>query len=526
MILELAAAAGICAASQTPVLPAPRVIVRSGTPALGYPGPFDFEYIHRPSINARGDVMFGADIENNTSAVWLSTAQGLQTVVYGFQPAPGLPGVSFNNPCIGCSNEFPMLSDTGLIVMDMSLLGPGVNNQNNSAIYSGTPDQLELIIREGDTPPGYDPPVSFWGPGVVAAINDAGVTAFSASTSAPGIDYASVWMGTPGALEVAVKGGTQAPGLDAGFLFAGFSVASLNNDGTLAFKAGAYNGNTPHSGVWAGQAGNLSLVAEADTLAPGTPYTFNGNYNDGFNDVRLNNTGQVAFTGYLDGPDGNENGIWAGTPGDIHLVAYEGGTAIGPNGPDTVLGVSRAALADNGNIAFLGYFDNPNTAPSDVVVYRTTPGADLEMIAATGAEVPGLNGALLKGFDQPLINALGQVGFLATLMGDGVTAQNDEALFLTGPDGTPFLLAREGDAFEVEPGVFETIVGFGDLVGSTSQDIGRTGISDNGELVTTLLYPGGVAAVAFTIPAPGAGLVLLLGAGAAARRTRPASRTA
>lgn len=74
---------------------------------------------------------------------------------------------------------------------------------------------------------------------------------------------------------------------------------------------------------------------------------------------------------------------------------------------------------------------------------------NLAVVALTGSEAPGANGANFGGmhpfvFDDLQFNDQGQTGFTAMVLGAGVTPDNNSGLWL-GPPGQLQIIAREGD---------------------------------------------------------------------------------
>lgn len=69
----------------------------------------------------------------------------------------------------------------------------------------------------------------------------------------------------------------------------------------------------------------------------------------------------------------------------------------------------------------------------------------MRAVAMTGDAAPGAPGAHFVGFGYPVINASGDVSFLATLGGPGVDQSNDSGIWMQR-NGNVSLIAREGDA--------------------------------------------------------------------------------
>jgi len=88
-----------------------------------------------------------------------------------------------------------------------------------------------------------------------------------------------------------------------------------------------------------------------------------------------------------------------------------------------------------------------------------------EILAATGADVPGLPGATyVSTFDNPVLDTDGNLLFRARFIGPGVTSFNDRALFLADPAGNVSLLVQGSDPAPGLPGLV--------LASTSSQGIG------------------------------------------------------
>jgi hypothetical protein len=132
-----------------------------------------------------------------------------------------------------------------------------------------------------------------------------------------------------------------APDTEAGTVFFTFDNPVLGGTGDVAFRAVVQlPGVSQTEGLWQGNANGLGLVARQGDQAPdtdpgvtfrgiggGTPPTFSA----------LNAAGEIAFPAILATDGGvdifDDEGIWAGAPGNVHLVAREGDAAPG-TGPD------------------------------------------------------------------------------------------------------------------------------------------------------------------------------------------------
>jgi hypothetical protein len=85
-------------------------------------------------------------------------------------------------------------------------------------------------------------------------------------------------------------------------------------------------------------------------------------------------------------------------------------------------------------------------------IWRETSG-NLALVARNGSQAPGAAlGVNLNEFFAPILNDAGQIAFLASLVGAGVTSANDKGIFATDSSGNLQLIARTGTPIEVASG--------------------------------------------------------------------------
>jgi hypothetical protein len=111
-------------------------------------------------------------------------------------------------------------------------------------------------------------------------------------------------------------------------------------------------------GIWSNAFGSLSLVARLGDAMPGGP---EGSYLEDFDGAKMNELGQTAFVGFLDGAtvDRSKNtGVWAqDSNGILHLIARAGEVLeVGPGDFRQVKVVGLGGINDLGQIAVLARF--------------------------------------------------------------------------------------------------------------------------------------------------------------------------
>jgi hypothetical protein len=250
----------------------------------------------------------------------------------------------------------------------------------STGVFGGAPGSLRLAARTGTPAPGAggDTFQQF----TVPTINAAGAVALTATlTQTQG---EGIWLGPPGALQAAVRTGAPAPGTTgsfSGFFFPGSGeYTPLNDRNEVAFVARESDGQSGASGIWAGPAGSLELVALSGRPAPGAGGSFAG---FGVSPPAINNRGQVAFhaSTQLGIP-----GIWAASPGALGLVALAGQSApLGAGSPGAHFSqFGSLILNDAGEIAFHALLEADDGSFSGWSYWVNDPSGGLRLIAREG----------------------------------------------------------------------------------------------------------------------------------------------
>jgi hypothetical protein len=211
---------------------------------------------------------------SNARGGWVQGPNGLQLIYRGGDQAPGTPsGVlyagSYSNGWIGF-----VLNGVGQTAYSTSLTGPGIDSTNAQAVWAGAPGSMALVARAGEHAPGTASGVSFARLSFDVrslSLNDAGQVAFQAGLTGAGVNLnndTGIWAGTPGNLSLVVREGDQVPGMASGvqFLDFVFKSAHLNNAGKMVFSADFYGPGASGEGIWSNASGSLALVARTGDL--------------------------------------------------------------------------------------------------------------------------------------------------------------------------------------------------------------------------------------------------------------------
>ncbi len=246
-------------------------------------------------------------------------------------------------------------------------------------------------------------------------------------------------------------------------VFDGFDHSPfINTNGQIAFAANMRTGPSEapvyKRAYFAGAPGAPTLVAIDGGPAPDTGggafwFEFQWDEIDSYNAL-----GQVTFRGYWTGGIGGDNdkrGLWAGTPGNLRLVARVQGDAPDLPSGTKFLGVSKGAvLNDAGQIAFTASVEDPGATEGYSVVYLGPVDAPkVAVLGGTavrgGAPAPGAGPGVKFGMVEDVsLSSSGQIAIRSSLVLPPLEAAFhstyglQRALF-AGPPEALELVARE-----------------------------------------------------------------------------------
>lgn len=416
--LMLCGAAGPAAAIQT-------LVARTGDAAPGLTGVTYTNNFFYGQVNNAGQVAYFAWLNEggaSTSSLWRDST----LVAKGGTAAPGLTGVNYGVV------DTPQLNESGQVTYYSSLTGTDVTGSNNTAIWrSGA-----LVAREGNAS-GLGTGVNLGAVGYYPRINDAGQVSFQSYLVGTGTGTSNdtaLWIGT----SAVVREGDAAPGLT-GVTFGDLqSVPLLSAGGTPVFSAfltGTGVTSANDASLWRDDV----LIAREGNAAPGLTGVNYGNVSS----FRVNASGQVAYMSSLSGTGvttDNDSALWR----DGTLVMREGNATSIASSVNYGLLLSTPEINDAGQVGFYTRLTGAGvTSANNEAVWRSGT-----LIAREGDAAPHLPGLTLSDMGSyiSVINAGGQMTFMAYLVGAGVDSTNNLALWI-GDGGTDsILVVRKGDA--------------------------------------------------------------------------------
>jgi hypothetical protein len=348
------------------------LVVRDGNPVPGMPDGFRFLGLIDSFMDSAGNLAIFASAGQGmigpngpyTFGVWGGNPHSLAVVAHEGAEAPGMAGgITFD------SFYFDPLrfSSGGHVGLQADVTGPGVEGYNRSVIWSGTLDALQFLARTGMDAPGTESGTTFGSFGR-HTINANGKTTFDAYLGGPGVTAINRWglySDISGSLELVARTGEQAPGTPDGVYFAEDFEAATNAAGHILFwnsLAGPGVVDTSDyinaGGIWSNASGAFSLVTRLGDHMPGTP---SGVFLGEFDGATMNELGQAAFTGWLDGPgiDRSRNsGVWAqNRRGVLRLIGRAGDwLEVAPGDTRQIEDIFLTAINDRGQLAIWAGF--------------------------------------------------------------------------------------------------------------------------------------------------------------------------
>ena len=393
------------------------------------------------TLNDAGQVAFFALLTatsglNDDSGIFLGSGGTVTQIARRGQTVPGGNGTySVFAP--------PAINEAGQVAFFVLLTGSTGGATDNEGIFLGSGGTVTQIAREGQTVPGGNG--TYGNMTTDPAFNDAGQVAFVSTltgTSGGNTDNDGLFRGEGGTVTQIARKGQTVPGGNGSYL--DFFRHSLNDAGQVVFIApltGTSGGTTDNQGIFRGSGGTVTQIARKGQTVPGG----NGTYSSFLTSSVLNDAGQVAFLAPLTGTSGgsaDNSGLFLGSGGTVAQIAREGQTVPGGNG--TYLIFEDLVLNDAGQVAFSAVLTGTSGGNTDNEGIFRGSGGTVTQIARKGQTVPGGNGTYSSFINSTALNDAGLVAFNAFLTGTSGGSADNEAIYLS--DGIDTVqAARRGD---------------------------------------------------------------------------------
>jgi len=359
------------------------LVVREGDPVPGAPGlAFSEPLLHR--FTPAGESLFFASLRGagvttaDDEALWSHLAGVVEQRAREGDPAPGTPqGVVFGEGLIGSRpGAFPFadFNASGRLLLRGDLLGPGVDEHSDEALFIEREGGLELLLREGDPAPGAGSGVTFGGNSVALnldfpLLNDLGQTAFQVRLGGSIPTTSALFSDHLGALDLVAIPGAPAPGTGGSFTILGGQA--LSDAGRIAFTASLESGPFPPFGVFWDQSGTLlPLVLPGDPI-PDRP---GGTLIGVSSIVGLTASGHLVLTAALDLPTGPVHALVAAiSDGALQtLVATDDTLDVEGATPRTVFLIFPGGVSEEGILSLRLNFTDGSSGLFTVPLRGTT----------------------------------------------------------------------------------------------------------------------------------------------------------
>jgi hypothetical protein len=440
-----------------------------------------------PVVNANGQVAFNASLTGGTSTSGIFTGTPGSVQAVALQGTAAPNGEPFGSLYTSATTELVTLNSSGQLAFNAPLTG----GTPTSGVFTGTSAaSLQAVALQGSAAPAGGNYSAFLSQGTNTAysplINNAGQLAFQSSLTG-GTAASGIFTGTSSAtLQTVALVGGAAPTPPGGTYATVVTVPTLNNAGQVAFVSIV----SGEQGIFAGAPGSVQTVMFQGTTAPGTGGALYGTPTTSYS---YNNAGQVGFITTLTGGT-STNGVFAGAPGSVQPVALQGTTAPGTGG-GTYGGLSSVTINGKGQAAFTAASLSGGTATSGL--FFGAPGSVQPVALAGGTAPDGETYASFASTELP--NNAGQVAFIANLSGADVVAGTNSIALFAGAPGSLQEIVRQGEVINVDApgtGVDDlTVSSINLLVGSGGQDGKGSDFSDTGDLAYRLTFTDGSSGV-------------------------------
>ncbi len=496
-LAPLAAAAFSMQAGAAPTVTIQKVALYGERPPGTATGVTYSDFSDTPTMSDDGRIGYQATLltggtvtSANNTGIWEGPPAAVQLVAREGDPAPGCNGALFS------SVSSPWVDPTGRSTFRGNISGSGVTSgQNDTGIWNGTPGSLALVMRQKDPANGVA------GDAIYASLSQfhvarSGLVAFGATLSGTNIDTsyspsnnaAGIWTrGAGAAAGLVLRNGQQAPGT--GTVFTGMFLQGIGASDSLSVGGTLFN-TTPNlhdSATFLGPAGGLQLIARENDPAPGCPSNW---ISRGLGALQRNDAGAFYAA---------SSAVVAGNTSDVRPLLYysTGGsslTLIAKQG-DLVPGTSAeisdlVPLGTNNQGTGMGLVRALASPGTDTFLCRITPTGIVPLVRE-GAQAPGLLTGVLFGeliSSRYAMNRKGDLVFLNTLTGTGITGTNANSLWHLSAAGELTLLVRRETPLQIAPGDTRTPRGIFASSNPGSNAWKPQALNDNGQLAVNLTF--------------------------------------
>ncbi|MBU6414419.1 MAG: hypothetical protein KGS45_13225 [Planctomycetes bacterium] len=252
-----------------------RLVMRKGTQAPGLPVGCLYNQINDFAVGIGGSMAFRSTLTGtgvtttNDTAVSLVIA-GIPTI--GVREATPLPSIAVNAAVGDLATGNLTFNALGEVECVSTVTGAGAGT--TQGLWRISTAGVQIMGRSRLAAPGTPTGQTWLDFFSTTSMSATGRSAFSATLQGTGVNTGNnvgLWVGSPGAVTLAVRGGDFAPGTILSFQ-AFTTTPHINSAGEIAFSAtlwGSGATSTNNCGVWASQAGQVRLLGQAGEQVPG-----------------------------------------------------------------------------------------------------------------------------------------------------------------------------------------------------------------------------------------------------------------
>lgn len=327
-----------------------RLAAREGDASPGISGG-TFTTFSQPQVDGQGKVAFFAIVNNDPTqhGIWRGFPTSISLLAKTGDTAPGFGGGTFSQLADG---DRAIIASNHITFRGIVTGGDvdGLTQNNNTGIFISNGGAPQLAVRENSIAPGTSLArfADFTIAASVPVINNSGQVVFRNSLSLNVGDTTSannegIWVTSTSGTAIVVRENDEALG-SGGPVFDSFATQpSLNNAGTIAYRAILKNAGTVttsnDSGIWidSTSTGPTLLAREGDSAPVSGP---SATYGDMINATTygraiINSSGKIVFAAPLTSSISGDQGLFIGTAGSVTKIARKGETAPGTGGLGT-----------------------------------------------------------------------------------------------------------------------------------------------------------------------------------------------
>ena len=330
------------------------------------------------------------------------------------------PAENPNEPKPLAKNHFgnfgmPILNNKGELAFMGRFASDKGDNGFGSGIFVLKADGSWAYVRDGESGLNFKSPIwsihqvslSENGDLVFSATLDQKAPSFSVSGSASDVSgnskQSGIFIKTAEGTKLIYQMGQEIPNNPATYI--GFSNASINSKGTLAF-VGTYT-DPDGRGLFFLENGKLNLVARSGQKSPAGPET---QYSEHFYPTSINERGELALFIRISGG----GAIFVRRATGMEAIAVQDKPSPIPGSNYIGFGNRTPAISNSGGVAFVGFTDGEK--PGRILFYKGD--GPTQVAVRSGDTVPGMT-ATFADFNMPAVNSKGDIAFIGNYAGRG-----------------------------------------------------------------------------------------------------------